>query len=173
MNRKLLILLTISVLVGGTAIFIKNIESELPAGTIEISNKVNGKYLVVDDKTGYVVQGQDNAKSFCWLPIPQPDETTAFQYVCSGKYHNYYLDIEDSVTLDEYLRLMVRQLLVPGANWHVESKGDETYTYENSHDSFKGYYIAIEVDGLPKIFFGDIGPKARWHQNSFTLKKES
>ena len=61
MNRKLLILVTISVLVGGTAIFIKNIESELPAGTIEISNKVNGKYLVVDDKTGYVVQGQDNA----------------------------------------------------------------------------------------------------------------
>ena len=173
MNRKLLILVTISVLVGGTAIFIKNIESELPVGTIEIRNKVNGNYLVVDDKTGYVIQGQDNAKSFCWLPILQPDETTAFQYVCSGKYHNHYLDIEDSVTSDEYLRLMVRQLLVPGANWHVESKGDETYTYENSHDSFKGYYIAIEVDGLPKIFFGDIGPKARWHQNSFTLKKES
>ena len=45
MNRKLLILVTISVLVGGTAIFIKNIESELPVGTIEIRNKVNGNYL--------------------------------------------------------------------------------------------------------------------------------
>ena len=103
MNRKLLILVTISVLVGGTAIFIKNIESELPAGTIEISNKVNGKYLVVDDKTGYVVQGQDNAKSFCWLPIPQPDETTAFQYVCSGKYHNHYFS--------KYTKIIKKHLL--------------------------------------------------------------
>ncbi len=156
---------------GGTAVFLKNIESDLPVGTIEIRNKVNGKYLAVDNKTGYVIQGQENAKSFCWLPIPQPDETTAFQYVCSGKYHNHYLDIEDSVTSDEYLRLMVRQLLVPGANWHVGSKGDATYTYENSHASFKGYYSAIEDDGLPKILFGDIGPRARWNQNSFILKK--
>ena len=171
MNRKLLILITISILVGGTAVFINNIDTEVPVGTIEISNKVNGKYLVVNNKTGYVIQGQNDAKSFCWLPVPQPEETTAFQYVCSGKYHNYYLDIEDSVTSDEYLRLVARQSLVPGANWHVESKGDETYTYENSHDSFNGYYIAIEDDGLTNIFLGDAGPRARWNQNSIILKK--
>jgi hypothetical protein len=167
MNKKLLILIVISILVGGTAVYLKNIEIDLPVGTIEISNKVNGNFLVVDNKTGYVIQGQENAKSFCWLPIPQSDETTAFQYVCSGRYHSHYLDVEESVTSGEYLRLRVRQLLVPGANWHVGSMGDETYTYENSHDSFKGYYMAIENDGLPKVFFGDMGPRAKWLQRYY------
>ena len=35
MNRKLLVLITITILVGSAAFFINNIESEVPAGTIE------------------------------------------------------------------------------------------------------------------------------------------
>jgi hypothetical protein len=60
---------------------------------------------------------------------------------------------------------MARELLVPGGNWYVESKGDETYSYAYSKDKFKGYYMVIQDDGLPKIIFGDIGSRARWHQN--------
>jgi hypothetical protein len=172
MNSKLLALMTITILVGGAAVFINNIESEVPAGTMEIKNKLNGNYLVVDNKNGYLIQGGNDDRNFCWLPIPQPDETTVFQYVCSGKYHNYYLDVDGSVNSDNYLRLMARELLVPGVSWHVESKGDETYAYENSHDQFKGYYMAIQDNGLPKIFFGDMGPRARWYQN-IILKKGS
>jgi hypothetical protein len=170
MNRKLLVLITITILVGGAAVFINNIESEVPAGTMEIRNKLNSNYLVVDKITGYVIQGENDDKNFCWLPILQPDNTTAFQYVCSGKYHNYYLDVDDSVNSDKYLRLMARELLVPGGSWHVESKGYKTYAYVNSKDKFKGYYMAIQNDGLPKIIFGDIGPRARWYQN-INLKK--
>ena len=172
MNRKLLALITITILMGGAAVFINNIESEVPAGTMEIRNMLNSNYLVVDKKTGYVIQGQNDDKNFCWLPNHQSDETSTFQYVCSGKYHNYYLGIDDSVKSDKYLRLMARELLVPGANWHVESKGDDTYAYANSRGEFKGYYMAIQDDGLPKIFFGDMGPRARWYQN-IILKQES
>jgi hypothetical protein len=60
---------------------------------------------------------------------------------------------------------MVQKLLVPGGNWHVDSNGDGAYAYTNSKDEFKGYYMAIQDDGLPKIIFGDIGSRARWHQN--------
>jgi hypothetical protein len=60
---------------------------------------------------------------------------------------------------------MARELLVTGENWDVESKGDETYAYVNSKDKFTGYYMTIQNDGLPKIIFGDIGSRAKWHQN--------
>jgi hypothetical protein len=166
MNRKLLTLITITILVVGAAVLTNNIESEVPVGTMEIRNKLNNNYLVVDKKTGYVIQGNNDDKSFCWLPILQPDETTAFQYVCSGKYQNYYLDVDDSMNSDKYLRLMARELLVLGENWHVESKSDETYAYANSKDKFTGYYMVIQDDGLPKIVFGDIGPRARWYHNT-------
>ena len=165
MNRKLLVLITTTILVGGAALFINNIESEVPAGTMEIRNKLNSNYLVVDKKTGYVIQGVNDDKNFCWFPILQPDNTTAFQYLCSGKYHNYYLGVDDSVNSNKYLQLMARELLLPGGNWHVESKGDETYAYAITKDKFKGYYMAIQDDGLPKIIFGDIGSRARWYQN--------
>jgi hypothetical protein len=165
MNRKLLVLITITILVGGAAVLTNNIESAVPSGTMEIRNKLNSNYLVVDKKTGYVIQGENDDKNFCWFPILQPDETTAFQYVCSGKYHNYYLYVDDSVNSEKYLRLFAREILVPGASWHVEAKGDETYAYANSKGEFKGYYMAIQDDGLPKIVFGDIGSRARWHQN--------
>jgi hypothetical protein len=56
MNRKLLVLVTITIIVVGAAVFTNNIESEVPAGTIEIRNKLNSNYLVVDKKTGYVIQ---------------------------------------------------------------------------------------------------------------------
>ena len=120
MNKKLLTLIAISLFVGCLAIFINNSKSEIPVGTIKIINKVNGHYLTVEEltlldqffqlseslfggqgnefgnsKAGYVIAGQNKLKSICWLPVIQPDNTTAFQYVCSGKYHNYYLDIQD------------------------------------------------------------------------------
>ena len=74
MNKKLLALITITILVGGAAVFINNIEIEVPAGTMEIRNKLNSNYLVVDKKTGYVIQGENDDKNFCWFPILQPDK---------------------------------------------------------------------------------------------------
>ena len=150
----------------GAAVSINNIEIEVPPGTMEIRSKLNNNYLVIDKKTGYVIQGKNDDESFCWFPIPQPDETTAFRYVCSGFYHMYFLDVDDSVNSDNYLRLIAREpsITITGTKWHVESKGDETYAYANSKDELKGYYMAIEDDGLPKIVFGDIGSRARWHK---------
>ena len=190
MNKNLLILIAISFCVGGAAIFINNTNDDVPVGTIKISNKVNGNYLAVeeltlwgqasrlygslvggqgksfkDDNAIYVVAGQNNLKSICWLLVPQLDKTTAFQYVCSGKYRNHYLGIQDNVESDGYLRLIVREQLLSGFNWNVNSKEDGTFTYDNSRDRFKGYYIAIKADGIAKVYFGDIGPNARWHQN--------
>ena len=195
MNKKLLILITISLFVGCAAIFIMNIENKIPAGAIKISNKVNGHYLVVKELTlwdklfrlyesvfggqvsefgngtvGYVIAGQKKFKNFCWLPVVQSDKTTAFKYVCSGKYLNYYLDIQDIETSDGYLRLIVRQQLSSGFNWNVNSKEDGTFTYENSQDRFKGYYIAIKDDGVIKVYLGEIGPYSRWYQTMHQLK---
>ena len=163
----------------------------IPAGTIKISNKVNGHYLAVRDLTlwdqflglyeslfggkgnesengkfGYVIAGQKNMKSVCWLPVNQLDKAIAFQYVCSGKYHNYYLDIQDNVTSDSYLRLIVRQQSPSGFNWNVNSKEDGTFTYDSSRDRFKGYYMAIRGDDIAKVYFGEIGPYARWNQTN-------
>jgi len=196
MNKKILTLVTISLFVGCAAIFIMNIKSEIPAGAIEISNKVNGHYLTVEElslwdqlfklyesmlgdqinkfengKFGYVITGQKNLKGFCWLPVIQPDKTTAFQYVCSGKYHNYYLDIQGNETSDGYLRLIVRQQLSSGFNWNVNSKKDGTFTYDNSRKRFKGYYIAIKDDDIIKVYLGEIGPYARWYQTSNQLEE--
>jgi hypothetical protein len=189
MNKKILIFITIILIAGGVQISMNYIEYGVPAGTIKISNQVNGKNLVVkeltlwdktsgwyysllsrkdkdyiESKAGYVVQGKNNLKSFCWLPIPQQNKTIAFQYVCSGEFHNYYLDIQDNVTSHEYLRLMVRQQLASSSSWNVTSKDDGSFTYDNLQDSFKGYYIAIKEDGIAKVYFGDIGPTARWNQ---------
>ena len=191
MNKKLLTLIAISLFVGCLAIFINNTKSEIPAGTIKIINKVNGHYLTVEEltlldqffqlseslfggqanefgnsKAGYVIAGQNKLKSICWLPVIQPDKTTAFQYVCSGKYHNYYLDIQDNVTSDGYLRLIVRQQSPSGFNWNVNSKEDGTFTYDSSRDRFKGYYMAIRGDDIAKVYFGEIGPYARWNQTN-------
>ena len=191
MNKKLLTLIAISLFVGCLAIFINNSKSEIPVGTIKIINKVNGHYLTVEEltlleqffqlseslfggqgnefgnsKAGYVIAGQNKLKSICWLPVIQPDNTTAFQYVCSGKYHNYYLDIQDNVTSDGYLRLIVRQQSPSGFNWNVNSKEDGTFTYDSSRDRFKGYYMAIRADDIAKVYFGEIGPYARWNQTN-------
>ena len=192
MNKKLLTLIAISLFVGCLAIFINNnSKSEIPAGTIKIINKVNGHYLTVEEltlleqffqlseslfggrgnefgnsKAGYVIAGQNKLKSICWLPVIQPDKTTAFQYVCSGKYHNYYLDIQDNVTSDGYLRLIVREQSPSGFNWNVNSKEDGTFTYDSSRDRFKGYYMAISADDIAKVYFGEIGPYARWNQTN-------
>ena len=196
MNKKLLTLITISLFVGCAAIFIMNIESKVPAGAIKISNKVNGHYLAVKELTlwgqlfrlyesmfggqinefengtvGHVIAGKKNLKSFCWLPVIQPDKATKFQYVCSGKYHNYYLDIQDNETSDRYLRLIVRQQLSSGFNWNVNSKEDETFTYENSRDRFKGYYIAIKSDDIIKVYLGEMGPYSRWYQTIHQLEE--
>jgi hypothetical protein len=196
MNKKLMTLITISLFVGCAAIFIMNIESKIPAGAIKISNKVNDHYLAVKELTpwdqlfrfyesifggqvnefengpvGFVIAGQKNLKSFCWLPLIQPDKTTAFQYVCSGKYHNYYLDIQDNETSKGYLRLIVRQQLSSGFNWNVNSKEDGTFTYDNSRDRFKGYYIAIKEDDIIKVYFGEMGPYSRWYQTIHQLKE--
>ena len=168
----------------------------IPAGTIKISNKVNGHYLAVRDLTlwdqflglyesllggqgnesenskfGYVIAGQKNMKSVCWLPVNELDKAIAFQYVCPGKYHNYYLDIQDNVISDGYLRLIVRQKLPSGFNWNVNSKEDGTFTYDNSQDRFKGYYIAIKDDDIAKVYFGEMGPYARWHQTTHQLEE--
>lgn len=191
MNKKLLTLIAISLFVGCLAIFINNSKSEIPVGTIKIINKVNGHYLTVEEltlldqffqlseslfggqgnefgnsKAGYVIAGQNKLKSICWLPVIQPDNTTAFQYVCSGKYHNYYLDIQDNVTSDGYLRLIVREQSPSGFNWNVNSKEDGTFTYDSSRDRFKGYYMAISADDIAKVYFGEIGPYARWNQTN-------
>lgn len=191
MNKKLLTLIAISLFVGCLAIFINNSKSEIPVGTIKIINKVNGHYLTVEEltlldqffqlseslfggqgnefgnsKAGYVIAGQNKLKSICWLPVIQPDNTTAFQYVCSGKYHNYYLDIQDNVTSDGYLRLIVREQSPSGFNWNVNSKEDGTFTYDSSRDRFKGYYMAIRADDIAKVYFGEIGPYARWNQTN-------
>jgi len=191
MNKKLLTLITISLFVGCLAIFINNSKSEIPVGAIKIINKVNGHYLTVEEltlldqflqlseslfggqgnefgnsKAGYVIAGQNKLKSICWLPVIQPDNTTAFQYVCSGKYHNYYLDIQDNVTSDGYLRLIVREQSPSGFNWNVNSKEDGTFTYDSSRDRFKGYYMAISADDIAKVYFGEIGPYARWNQTN-------
>tara|TARA_B110000014_G_C19979881_1_gene507372 strand:- start:55 stop:633 length:579 start_codon:yes stop_codon:yes gene_type:complete len=191
MNKKLLTLIAISLFVGCLAIFINNSKSEIPVGTIKIINKVNGHYLTVEEltlldqffqlseslfggqgnefgnsKAGYVIAGQNKLKSICWLPVIQPDKTTAFQYVCSGKYHNYYLDIQDNVTSDGYLRLIVREESPLGFNWNVNSKEDGTFTYDSSRDRFKGYYMAISADDIAKVYFGEIGPYARWNQTN-------
>ena len=191
MNKKLLTLIAISLFVGCLAIFINNSKSEIPVGTIKIINKVNGHYLTVEEltlldqffqlseslfggqgnefgnsKAGYVIAGQNKLKSICWLPVIQPDNTTAFQYVCSGKYHNYYLDIQDNVTSDGYLRLIVREQSPSGFNWNVNSKEDGTFTYDRSRDRFKGYYMAISADDIAKVYFGEIGPYARWNQTN-------
>ena len=191
MNKKLLTLIAISLFVGCLAIFINNSKSEIPVGTIKIINKVNGHYLTVEEltlldqffqlseslfggqgnefgnsKAGYVIAGQNKLKSICWLPVIQPDNTTAFQYVCSGKYHNYYLDIQDNLTSDGYLRLIVRQQSPSGFNWNVNSKEDGTFTYDSSRDRFKGYYMAIRADDIAKVYFGEIGPYARWNQTN-------
>ena len=191
MNKKLLTLIAISLFVGCLAIFINNSKSEIPVGTIKIINKVNGHYLTVEEltlldqffqlseslfggqgnefgnsKAGYVIAGQNKLKSICWLPVIQPDKTTAFQYVCSGKYHNYYLDIQDNVTSDGYLRLIVREQSPSGSNWNVNSKEDGTFTYDSSRDRFKGYYMAISADDIAKVYFGEIGPYARWNQTN-------
>ena len=191
MNKKLLTLIAISLFVGCLAIFINNSKSEIPVGAIKIINKVNGHYLTVEEltlleqffqlseslfggqgnefgnsKAGYVIAGQNKLKSICWLPVIQPDNTTAFQYVCSGKYHNYYLDIQDNVTSDGYLRLIVREQSPSGFNWNVNSKEDGTFTYDSSRDRFKGYYMAISADDIAKVYFGEIGPYARWNQTN-------
>ena len=191
MNKKLLTLIAISLFVGCLAIFINNSKNEIPVGAIKIINKVNGHYLTVEEltlldqffqlskslfggqgnefgnsKAGYVIAGQNKLKSICWLPVIQPDKTTAFQYVCSGKYHNYYLDIQDNVTSDGYLRLIVRQQSPSGFNWNVNSKEDGTFTYDSSRDRFKGYYMAIRDDDIAKVYFGEIGPYARWNQTN-------
>ena len=191
MNKKLLTLIAISLFVGCLAIFINNSKSEIPVGTIKIINKVNGHYLTVEEltlldqflqlseslfggqgnefgnsKAGYVIAGQNKLKSICWLPVIQPDNTTAFQYVCSGKYHNYYLDIQDNVTSDGYLRLIVREQSPSGFNWNVNTKEDGTFTYDSSRDRFKGYYMAISADDIAKVYFGEIGPYARWNQTN-------
>ena len=191
MNKKLLTLIAISLFVGCLAIFINNSKSEIPVGTIKIINKVNGHYLTVEEltlldqffqlseslfggqgnefgnsKAGYVIAGQNKLKSICWLPVIQPDKTTAFQYVCSGKYRNYYLDIQDNVTSDGYLRLIVREQSPSGFNWNVNSKEDGTFTYDSSRDRFKGYYMAISADDIAKVYFGEIGPYARWNQTN-------
>ena len=194
MNKKLLTLIVISLFVGCLAIFINNInntKSEIPAGTIKIINKVNGHYLAVKEltlwdqlfqlseslfggqgnefgngKIGYVIAGQKNLKSICWLPVIQPDKTTAFQYVCSGKYHNYYLDIQDKETSDGYLRLIVRQELPSASNWNINSKEDGTFTYDSSRNLFKGYYIAIRGDDIAEVSFGEMGPSSRWYQTT-------
>jgi hypothetical protein len=198
MKKKILKFITITLLIGGAVIFINDIndiENELPAGTIKISNKVNGQYLTVkklsilgqtsrwynslignqsinfkNDADGYVILEQNDLKGFCWLPIPQQNETTVFQYVCAGKYHNYYLDIQDNITSDRYLRLMVRQQVTSGSNWNIDSKEDGTFTYDNNQDRLKGYYIAIKADGIARVYFGDIGPNARWHQNMHQMQ---
>ena len=191
MNKKLLTLIAISLFVGCLAIFINNSKSEIPVGAIKIINKVNGHYLTVEEltlldqflqlseslfggqgnefgnsKAGYVIAGQNKLKSICWLPVIQPDNTTAFQYVCSGKYHNYYLDIQDNVTSNGYLRLIVREQSPSGFNWNVNSKEDGTFTYDSSRDRFKGYYMAISADDIAKVYFGEIGPYARWNQTN-------
>ena len=191
MNKKLLTFIAISLFVGCLTIFINNSKSEIPVGAIKIVNKVNGHYLAVKEltlwdqlfqlseslfggqgnefgnsKAGYVIAGQNKLKSICWLPVIQPDKTTAFQYVCSGKYHNYYLDIQDNVTPDSYLRLIVRQQSPSGFNWNVNSKEDGTFTYDSSRDRFKGYYMAIRADDIAKVYFGEIGPYARWNQTN-------
>ena len=119
-----------------------------------------------NSKAGYVIAGQNKLKSICWLPVIQPDNTTAFQYVSSGKYHNYYLDIQDNVTSDGYLRLIVREQSPSGFNWNVNSKEDGTFTYDSSRDRFKGYYMAISADDIAKVYFGEIGPYARWNQTN-------
>ena len=163
----------------------------IPAGTIKISNKVNGHYLAVRDltlwdhflgfyeslfggqcnesengKVGYVIAGQKNMKSVCWLPVNQIDQAIAFQYVCSGKYHNYYLDIQDKEASDGYLRLIVRQELPSASNWNINSKEDGTFTYDSSRDLFKGYYIAIRGDDIAEVSFGEMGPSSRWYQTT-------
>ena len=194
MNKKLLTLITISLFVGCLAIFINNTnntKSEIPAGTIKIINKVNGHYLAVRDLTlwdqflglyeslfggqgnelengkfGYVIAGQKNMKSVCWLPVNELDKAIAFQYVCSGKYHNYYLDIQDKEASDGYLRLIVRQELPSASNWNINSKEDGTFTYDSTRDRFKGYYMAIRDDDIAKVYFGEIGPYARWNQTN-------
>ena len=81
----------------------------------------------------------------------------------------YYLDIQDNVTSDGYLRLIVRQQSPSGFNWNVNSKEDGTFTYDSSRDRFKGYYIAIRDDDIAKVYFGEIGPYARWHQTTNQL----
>ena len=191
MNKKLLTLIAISLFVGCLTIFINNSKSEIHVGSIKIFNKVNGHYLTVKEltlldqffqlseslfggqgnefgnsKAGYVIAGQNKLKSICWLPVIQPDNTTAFQYVCSGKYHNYYLDIQDNITSDGYLRLIVRQQSPSGFNWNVNSKEDGTFTYDSSRGRFKGYYMAIRGDDIAKVYFGEIGPYARWNQTN-------
>ena len=190
MIKKILILITTSIFLVCIAIFIKNINNETPNDAIKISNKVNGNFLAVKevslwdqasmfyvsmvdeisdeikgDKSGYVIASNNNLKSICWLPIRQLNKTTAFQYVCAGKYYNYYLGIDDNVKSNEYLQLMVRKQLQPGFSWNVHPKDDGTFTYDNSGDLFKGYYIAIKGDGVAKVYFGDIGPASRWYQN--------
>ena len=183
MNKKLLTLIAISLFVGCLAMFINNSKSEIPVGTIKIINKVNGHYLTVEEltlldqffqlseslfggqgyefengKVGYVIAGQKNMKSVCWLPVNQLDQAIAFQYVCSGKYHNYYLDIQDKETSDGYLRLIVRQELPSASNWNINSKEDGTFTYDSSRNLFKGYYIAIRGDDIAEVYFGEMGP---------------
>ena len=110
-------------------------------------------------------------KSICWLPISQLDKTTAFQYVCTGKYNNHYLGIDDNIKSDKYLQLIVRKQLQSGFSWNVNPKDDGTFTYDNSRDRFKGYYIAIQGDDIPKVYFGEIGPYARWHQTIQQLEE--
>jgi hypothetical protein len=191
MKNKLLILMGIVFCFGIATIYIYNYEAVMPVGAIEISNKVNGKYLAIEeltfwdkissrynslfigqgsfvenDNAGFVISGENNLKKYCWLPILQHDETTAFQYVCAGKYHNYYLNIQDNVASNGYLRLVLRQKLPSGFNWNVNPKEDGTFTYGNSGERFKGYYVAIKDDGIAKLYFGDIGPNARWYQNA-------
>ena len=191
MITKITILITTSIFIGAIAIFINNLNDEVPVGAIQIINKVNGRFLAVKeltmweqastfydsqvdgtdadtkgDKGEYVIAGSNNLRSTCWLPINQLDKTTAFQYVCAGKYHNHYLGIEDNVKSDKYLRLIVSKEMQPGFSWNVNSKEDGTFTYDNSRDLFKGYYIAIKGDGFAKVYFGDIGPGARWYQKT-------
>jgi hypothetical protein len=196
-NNKLLILILISLLVGSIFIFTKYFNSEVPKGTIKISSKVNGNYLTIKqlspmekiyklynsfndsqvlsfkgDNEGYVVLGNNSLRGFCWLPITNLNKTTVFQYVCEGKYHNHYLDIQDKIQSENYLRLILRKTLASASNWYVKSKDDGTFTYENSGEHLKNYYIAIKDDGVAKIYFGDIGPYARWQQNMYQLEKK-
>ena len=197
MIKKIITLITLSILIGSAAIFVNNLNDKVPVGAIKISNKVNGNFLAVKelsllehasriyvslvdgqengiavDKAGSVILGNNNLKSICWLPITQPDKTTVLQYVCAGRYHNYYLGIEDDVKSDEYLRLIVRKEKEMGFNWNVNLKEDGAFTYDNSGALFKGYYIAVKDDGIAKVYFGDIGPSARWYQNTHQVVGE-
>ena len=190
MIKKILILIASSIFLVSMAILINNNNNEVPVGSIKISNKVNGNFLAVQelnmwdkvstfyvskvkgisdghkgDKPGYVIASNNNLKSICWLPISQLDKTTAFQYVCTGKYNNHYLGIDDNIKSDKYLQLIVRKQLQSGFSWNVNPKDDGTFTYDNSGDLFKGYYIAVKGDGVAKVYFGDIGPASRWYQH--------